>query len=537
MTDNTAPTDFHFAPASTYWRSMVLFNLYRFVIAGIFILSYSRLESWWSNFNQPLAIQLAYAYLAVSIVAAVFTWLRKPQFNRQVTLQTLADICLIVALMYASGGLKSGLGLLLVITIAGASVMSQGRLALVYAAYAMVALMLEQSLQLLTWKQDHDIFSHIMLLGFSCFATAWLAHSFARRALQSEALASQRGLDLANLGQLNELITQEMQDGVVIVDQNFVVRHYNLPAQGLLGMDRHPWKDRSLNDCAPQIANLLRAWIYQPAETTPSSNLPGNTLKLNNSGRELQLRMLPIGPDRLHGAVIFLEDWSQMQTHAQQLKLAALGRLTASIAHEIRNPLSSISHANQLLQEDVQDSGNRRLLQIIADNVERMEQMVQDVLQLNRRDRTQRELIKLDEFLQEFHAQFCQVENIPTAQFKLQAAAEVILFDRGHLDQILWNLCRNGWRHANPDYPVLTLAAEVAATNDAIRIEVSDNGSGVQEEIRSHLFEPFFTTAASGTGLGLYITRELCEANDASIHYEPLSVGSRFVLLIKKGPA
>ena len=160
---------------------------------------------------------------------------------------------------------------------------------------------------------------------------------------------------------------------------------------------------------------------------------------------------MPLGADRKQGAVIFVEDWSRVQTQAQQLKLAALGRLTANIAHEIRNPLSAISHANQLLQEEDQAHPTAtRLLQIIADNVQRMEKMVKDVLELNRRDRTRQELIVLPDFLREFHDKFCQAEKVPSAGMALDLSeySHPVLFDRQHLHQILWNLCRNGWQHS-----------------------------------------------------------------------------------------
>ena len=229
-----------------------------------------------------------------------------------------------------------------------------------------------------------------------------------------------------------------------------------------------------------------------------------------------------------------------MQTQAHQVKLAALGRLTANIAHEIRNPLSAISHANQLLQEEDFDPAIKRMLQIISDNVQRVDQIIKDVLELNRRDRTNQELIQLENFIYDFYTQFCAVERIPETCFKLTLinAETMISFDRRHLNQILWNLCKNGWRHSKKSENSLELSLSLTDKTKTIHIEIKDDGDGVPESIRNHLFEPFFTTEKSGTGLGLYIARELADANGAKLEYEAIdstiSSGSIFTVHIKK---
>jgi two-component system sensor histidine kinase PilS (NtrC family) len=218
------------------------------------------------------------------------------------------------------------------------------------------------------------------------------------------------------------------------------------------------------------------------------------------------------------------------------MKLASLGRLTANIAHEIRNPLSAISHANQLLQEEEGlTSGPQRLLQIIDDNVQRMDHMVQDVLQLNRRDRANQETIALPGFLEEFRQQISEVEKIPPGALVLETGAieASCRFDRRHLQQILWNLCCNGWRHSSRQPGSLRLRLSLKGKRNNLKIEVIDDGPGVAPELRPHLFEPFFTTESNGTGLGLYIARDLCEANGASIEYADTIEGTCFSIFIK----
>lgn len=518
-------------PTDAYWRSMRYFNLYRFIIAGLLVWAQFvvREPDWWQLYDTPPYFRLALGYVIFAIGMAILTEIRRPRFERQVTLQAIGDISFIVMLMHAAGGVKSGLGLLLVIAIVGAALVSQGRLALFYAAVASIALLLEQSSQLLAGSDRHDDYSQSVMLSLSCFATAWLAYTLAKRMRQSEALASQRGIDLENLSQVNQLIIQDMQDGMLVVDDEFLLRHYNARAEELLGVIPGD-STATLDECAPEVADQLRVWVDKEQENR------SGIARLVAHGKELRLRFQPIGSDRRQGAVIFIEDWSRVQAQARQLKLAALGGLTANIAHEIRNPLSAISHANQLLQEEENlDPTFMRLLRIIDDNAQRLDKIVQDVMQLNRRDRMQQEDIHLADFVQEFRGQFCQAEQIPVDGIKIEIAesAATTLFDRHQLHQVLWNLCRNGWRHGKQQAGSLALRLDKAVRKGEIMLEIADDGQGVPPEVVPRLFEPFFTTEKTGTGLGLYIARELCEANGAGLRHVESAEGARFRIYLK----
>ena len=523
-----------------HWRALRLLNIYRFFIATLFVAIFYKIhDHFWLDASQiGLYNQTSIVYLMFAVVAIVCTWWQRPALNISLPAQTILDIGFIIVLMFTMGGSKSGTGLLLIITIAGASLVSQGRFALFYAAIATIGLLLEQSYRAVTSEVQADGYTQSAMLSLSCFAIAWLAHTLGNRMQQSETLATQREVDLGNLAQINALITHEMQDGVVVVDQNLMVIHHNIQAETLLGLglisNAIDWLTLPLNSSFPDLARAIEHWKNEPADSQSTS---ASMTKLQTETRELRLRFLPVGANREDGAVIFIEDWSQTQTQAQQLKLAALGRLTANIAHEIRNPLSAISHANQLLQEDEANTATtQRMLQIIANNVQRVDQIVKDVLELNRRDRTNQESIALAPFLSEFYHQFCAVENIPQGVFQLSIGknSTQINFDQRHLNQILWNLCKNGWRHCTKTQASLQLSLVKNNKTQAIRIEVTDDGSGVPAEIRPHLFEPFFTTENSGTGLGLYIARELSEANGAKIQYKAAEIGSQFILHLSK---
>ncbi len=541
--------------SATRWRSLKLYNAYRLLVALLLLVTQGLLsgDSWWQNVNANLFLDLfsaaAVSYFIFSVVSVIFTWLEKPNIDITLPIQILIDIGFIVLLMHGQDSNQGSLGLLLIITIASASLISEGRLALFYAAIASIGILLEQSYRVFLIGKSADNYTPAVLLSLGCFATAWLAYSLAKRTQESELLASQRGLDVQNMAQINALITHEMQDGILVVDQVFKIKHYNLQALTLLGIDSKQsvsinWFDKSLHEISPEIANLMQLWLEeteQPNGFEPTNNALPNYLKLTSLSPELRLRFLPIAENRdvgnrKLGAVIFISDWSQMQTQAHQVKLAALGRLTANIAHEIRNPLSAISHANQLLQEEDGDPTSKRMLQIISDNVQRLDQIIKDILELNRRDRTNQEPIHLENFMLDFYTQFCAVERIPAYCFKLKCdnSDTMIMFDRRHLNQILWNLCKNGWRHSKNEENSLKLTVSNLGKTRTVQIEITDDGDGIPEDIRGNLFEPFFTTEKTGTGLGLYIARELADANGAKLQYKSSDSGTQFLMIIKK---
>jgi two-component system sensor histidine kinase PilS (NtrC family) len=510
-------------------RAFKLLNIYRFALSLIFSVGYFYIgqESWLDHENTAAFLSFSLAYLVFSSAILFFSQFKTSWLTLAQPLLIVIDILFIVLLMHAAGGIQSGLGLFLIITIVTASLVSNGRLALFYASVASICLLLEQSYQIISWQLDNVSYTQPVILSLSCFATAWLAYSLAKRMQFSEALASARGVDIENLAQVNALITQEMQDGVIVVDQNLNIRHHNLQALSLLALSKNNSESISFSRHMPEVASAYKQWLQAEAS---------NSVIISVSNRELKLRFKPLNHGRKQGGVIFIQDWSQMQSAAQQAKLAALGRLTANIAHEIRNPLSAISHANQLLQEEENISApTTRILQIIADNIQRIDRIIKDVLELNRSDRTQQTLFELNHFLADFYTQFCAVEKIPQTHFRLvpYAQPQMISFDQRHLTQILWNLAKNGWEHSKKTVGSLSLhCSEIG--NAGLNIEMRDDGHGISEQDKVRLFEPFFTTKSSGSGLGLYISRELAAANGASLQYQALATGSAFTLQLKK---
>ncbi len=533
-TKQQAMPDIHLIKAR--WNSLKLYNGYRILIALMLMLSHSpkSVESLPGNIHTFFSY-IAVGYLIFSCISAMLTWVEEPALEISLPIQIIADVSFIILLMFVENASNSGLGLLLIIAIAAASLISDGRLALFYAAIATIGILLRQFFISLVSAQSTDTYTSAVMLSISCFAIAWLAHSLAKRMQVSEQLASQRSLDLQNLAQVNALIADKMEDGVLVIDDDLVIQHHNIQAEAFLNIDSSEWVDKRLNEVTPDIAEPYLNWVESGRKTVGPNN--PNIIKVNVASRELRASFLPIAEGDKQGAVIFIEDWSHMQTQSHQVKLAALGRLTANIAHEIRNPLSAIGHANQLMQEDEDvPPHNQRMLQIIQDNVQRVDQIIKDVLELNRRDRTNQEVVDLDSFITDFYNQFCAVENIEQAHFTLSIDDNnsSVLFDRRHLNQILWNLCKNGWRHSTQTTGSLKLDIFMSNKSQIVNIEVTNDGEQIPEETANHLFEPFFTTEKTGTGLGLYIGRELAEANGANLQYKPAADGTKFIMLIKK---
>lgn len=508
-------------------RSIQAFNGYRLFVA-VFLLA---IVAIWGNSlqfasrNVTLFGVTAALYVVFSVLCFGLVRLRW-RFNLQIAIQAFADILFIVVLMHASGGISSGLGLLLLATLAAVGLISRGRLALFHAALASIAVLLEHTYSVLRFDEAVALYVQAGLMSVGYFATAWLAHALAQYAAASERLAAQREVDLANLAQVNQLVIQDMQDGVLVVDAVGAIRQINARAERLLG-SLTPQYGMQLWEYAPALAGTYERW------RGGSGEVEGNSGPILNNA--VNARFVPIGRTRQVGAVIFLEDLSRVQAQARQMKLAALGRLAANIAHEVRNPLGAISHAAELMQEEpAATETTRRLLNIIHDNSRRLDRMVNDVLQLDYGNRAQRERFWVEDFVQTFVEQFCEIEKIRPEIFAIEMKANPrVLFDRSHLDQVMWNLCRNALRYCRREEASIRIAVDMDGLT--VKLDVIDDGPGVAPELRSQLFEPFCTASPGGSGLGLYIAREVCEANGATLEYVETAGGAQFTVNCRTG--
>ena len=512
-------------PSDAYWRSLRVLSYGRIIIALLLVVAglFFRGTITFGSANFRLFEYASFGYVAFGIGCLPLIAARR-YFYSQLGLQVGADILFIMVMMYASGGISSGLGLLLLSGLAATGLVSRGRLSFFYASVATFAVLVEHTLEV--WYRDGQSAQYVQaaLFGIAYFATAGLARTLAKYLVATEQLAAQREIDLANMSEVNQLVIRDMEDGVLVVDERGTIRQHNARAEQLLGPLHRGRRQPNLGDYAPVLARQFEAW----RENSAAGADPLQTVTLTD---RVSARFVPVGRSRNVGAVIFLEDLTRVQAQARQMKLASLGRLTANIAHEIRNPLSAISHAAELLQEEpAADPTAARLLTIVHDNVDRLNRIVNDVLRLNRDAQPHRERFRLAEFLRTFIEQFAQIEKIDPRIFELDIAGDPeVVFDRSHLNRVMWNLCRNALRYCRRETGSIRIAGGVL-DGGSIKLDVADDGPGVPPALRHQLFEPFFTTDSNGTGLGLYIAREVCEVNAARLEYVETPRGAQFTV-------
>ena len=515
--------------AQSLWGSLRYFNLYRLTVAWLFAFAsfYVGQPGLFGVQNPGLTQWVSIAYLGSALIflALPFHW--RPSFNVLLTVEVVADVLALTLLMYANGGNRSGIGYMLLVVLAGAGLVGQGRLVLFYAAMATVAVLLEQGYRMLSEGAELVDFTHTGIISIGFFATAASARLLAQRVVANEELARQRGIELAEQFGINQRVIRDMQDGVLVVDALGRVRQHNPQAELLCEVS--PGSAPELSDFSAELARGYSSWRQAGVETLEIVRLP-------RSNRLLRMRFLPpVGEG--DNALIYLEDMERIQAQARQIKLAALGRLTANMAHEIRNPLASISHASELLVEERDDNTQKRLVRIIGDNTGRLNRLVTDVLELGGRDKAEPEQISLSRFLDGFVEEMSLIE--PSARQTVTLVTQgsnAIMFDRGHLNRVLVNLVGNALRYCHGNSGSIRIEVRESRSGSRVELHVIDDGPGIGPEERSHMFEPFFTTRSSGTGLGLYIARELCEANDAVIDLLDTDDGTHFRIIGKGSP-
>lgn len=509
------------------WRSFQLFNGYRLLLAVL--LAAMPLITWFDLVrldaeDKHLVYLLGGSYALLVAVGLVVSLRWKVRFHAQLTVQMIVDVLGVNLLMFVLGGLKSGLGVVLLVSVAGASLVARGRLALFYAALATLSLLCMEMLGVLTRNIDTVRVVQAGFLSMGFFATAISAHLLGRRLATNEELARRRGVELENQMRISRRVMERMQDGVLVVDMDGRILHSNPRALAILG--QVAGEGGVLASIEPDLARGYRAWRSQQG--------PKRVELARPEGKELAARFVRTRSSD-GAALVFLEDLGKLREQALQLKLASLGRLTASIAHEIRNPLSAISHAGDLLAEESRGAMQERLLRIIRDNTQRLDRVIQDVLVLGRQRAVAQERIPLKNYLEGFAQEILAQEHLEAPVISLLVPEEAILcFEPGQLHQVLWNLVGNALRHSSRHPGAVRL--EVRQQGDGVELHVMDDGPGIPRELREQIFEPFFTTASRGTGLGLHIARELSEANGARLALGSEGPGGHFVLKGRNEP-
>ncbi len=495
-------------PTESFWTSLRFLAISRLVLVLLLLTAVvldNTGQAAGEGFDRRDFITIGSVYLAAALIFAATVNRLRPWFHVQLIVHVFTDLLALVSLMHAAGGGRSGVGVLMIGAVAGAAVLCVPRMAAFFAALATLLLLGESSLRALA-PEGFDAAGLVQaaLTGLACFAVAIVVSWLATRLAAQEALAQRRGDDLRSQLAITRLVISESPQGVVLLDERGGVRTMNRSAQQLLG-------------AAGQSESLER---LARARLAPDREIEVDL----GAGKEThRVRVRYLEPDPNHQAgdsVLVIEDLRQVEERAQQLKLASMGRLSASIAHEIRNPLAAIRHANSLLAEQLESPLARRLGRIVEDNSVRIDRIVEDVLSIARRDRPTPEPLAVGGFLQGVLAELMASGQVDASRIVLAIEApEPILFDAHQLRQVLVNLLTNALRYASSGAGSIRIAWRRAGDH-RLEFIVADDGPGLSPDMLKHAFEPFFTSEARGTGLGLYLAREFCDANGASIRYE-----------------
>jgi two-component system, NtrC family, sensor histidine kinase PilS len=498
------------------WKPLYILFIYRLCLSSTFIVFL--FNPIWLNFpglfNQQLFTWVSYLYVATVLVSGIALRRQYPGFFIQSHVLTVVDITVISLLMHASGGISSGLGILLIISIAAIGLLSKTkRIALLHPAIATLALFFEAFYSSLLSQGITPNYPTIGILGFTLFVSALLTQALARRAKISEELAKQSASDLASMEHLNAHIIRYLRSGIIVLDNKNNIVLINEAAKSLLKKS-HIKAGMNISQFSPELLNHLQHLQEKRGKTI------SNELTIDDISLQLQISpSTEFGPYR---TAIILEDNAQISQKLQQLKLASLGRLTASIAHEIRNPLGAIGHAGQLLQESGHiDKTDSRMIEIINNNVQRVNTIIENVLQLSRRNKSQPQIIGLHQWLSDFVTEYTHSHGIISDNIQISVTPHngMIMFDPSHLHQVLTNIFNNAMIYGRDKNDEINISLEATYENGYPQLDINDRGQGLSEENINQLFEPFFTTDNKGTGLGLYIARELCECNFTKLDY------------------
>lgn len=501
----------------------VVYNIYRIVLPLILLVSSLGPSPAPLGILDPrffIQVCTGYAIFGVSIVFLTPIITRILKSSHLLTGSLIIDIFTITLLTYSSGGMISGLGLLLLVTIAAGGILIRGRVSTFLAAVAALSLIYSELYLALSLDNSANQFVQTGILGAILFATSLYIQALTNRIYKAAVLADKQASDIIDLEKLNNEIIQRMRTGIVVVNAEHQIVSMNSSARSILipilalydAQEGHPHK---LPDA---LCEQLELWKVNLKRQPQPISIP-------NSTRQVQLNFAFLNPDSDSDVLIFLEDNRQIVQRVRQMKLASLGKLTASIAHEVRNPLGAISHASQLLKESATiTDDDKRMLEIILDHCNRVNLIIEDVLDASRHDNTTADFINLDSWLLEFienykatHELCDEIElDISTPEIKVHVI-------KIQLEQVLNNLFDNGLRysHKNTGRATLLVQAGIESKDGDKQpyLHIIDEGAGISENDEGRLFEPFHTTESSGTGLGLYISKELCEANQSQLVY------------------
>jgi two-component system sensor histidine kinase PilS (NtrC family) len=532
----TAPT----APTDLAWRVVGLLNLYRLLVPLVLIAVQALAGPQWAllAIRPRLFLSACVAYLTAAVLLIVARRLEWSSLRIVALVNAGVDTAAIALILYASGGVSSGLGILLVLPVAATAVLAENKDAFLFAAIAAISVLVQQIFVNFDAGTPSTDYTTAGVLGAVLFLIALSAWPIANRLRESEALVKRQEVDLANLAQLSQYIVQHLRESILVIDTHDRIRLINESAAHILG-DTNAVPEALLGEASPRLLFLLETW-RQIQGNTMVFPAPDQTFVAADGASVVRANFAPLGSSYPSPVIVFLEDTSLLAEKIQQSKLAALGRLSASIAHEIRNPVGAMSHAAQLLGESPTLAvGEKRLTEIMRTNADRVSTIINNVLSLSKREETRFESLSLVSWTDDFHEEFCETMQMPTARLLTSSSMPgvEVRVDPSQLRQIVWNLCENAFKHGATDRPEEVVEIRHGRLSPTGRpfLQVMDRGPGVSAEHAERIFEPFYS-GGRGTGLGLFLARELAQTNGATLLYEPRHGGGSIFRLVFADP-
>ena len=498
-----------------------VYNVYRLVIGSVlFALTLSASES--PLFTNDTSVQLLVSgiFIVTSLIIATFGTASKLTSESAIFGVMMIDVVATTLIANPSTAVASGFTALYLVTVAAASMLLRRRqLSTLVAAITALAILADSLFHSFRGETASDNILYAGLLGILVFLVSWLGQITSATLIQAQQRAQAATSEARKLKLFNDQIVEHMQTGILIVSPSNNLRPVNSAARDLLSLDTA--SDRPAHFVDPHLAAILIDW-------REDKTLMPSPFKPDRGYRTLLPRFSALDDGREGDALLFVDDYTPMTQFAQSLKLNSLGRLTGSIAHEIRNPLAAVSNAVQLLAENHQMSdGDRELAEIVLRNTKRMNDTVNNVLELSRRVPPTLESIDVSEWLSGVLKDFKESHSKSATLSIKGKIDEPVIADKNQMKRVLDNLIDNALRHSEVLTGDRTAALEISrgAFPPQCFIDVIDDGDGVPESSQPRLFEPFFTTSPEGTGLGLYLCKELCESNGVDIHYRRTTDG------------
>lgn len=504
---------------TTVWTPARVYNVYRVGMCLLLLgLHYLPESPHLGNHLPILFTTTLWLYLSATVLGSTLDlkvrsvaswWAPAPSF--------IVDVAVLSLVVHANGGLDGGLTMLMLVTVAAANIILRGRLGFLIAALATLSMMFEQFYAALQdSRADVLNLTPSAMLGISFFMVSLIIQQISVRLERSETLNREQRAAIDRLEALNQRIVQQMRTGVMVFDPQYTVLMANASANNMF--------EKSM--MGQQLPSSLVAAYCQWQR---NAALPLDAVKLHPESPAINPHFSRLDTDHEKLNIIFMEDSARLAREAQQINLVSLGRLSATLAHEIRNPLSAINQAAELLVDDADGAMNTRLLSIISNNVRRIEDIIRDVLDLSRRGSGRPENLNVQKVLDSVCEQW-RLKGIALDRIQQSGCASTsIRFDRNQLIRVLDNLIDNALTHGGNAAQVQVTCGRNLASGIPW-IKVHDDGKGISPDTAQHLFEPFFTTDKGGNGLGLYIARELCHANHATLALEPSTGGTTFVI-------